>query len=159
MKPGSKKKQYEILIPGQELDQLVFKITKDIWSRIDCTQCGRCCMTLQPMLTDEDHKRLADKLQITIDELRKQYVEYDNSDPDEPDWKMKSTPCPFLKDNKCSVYEARPGNCRDYPYLYGPDFSFRTMGMIGRTFTCPIVFEVFEELKEQLDFLKTSWMI
>jgi hypothetical protein len=38
--------------------------------------------------------------------------------------------------------------------LYEPEFVFRTMGMIGRTFTCPIVYEVMEELKKSLGFSK-----
>ncbi|HXE56344.1 MAG TPA: hypothetical protein VN541_25175 [Tepidisphaeraceae bacterium] len=45
-----------------------------------------------------------------------------------------------------------PANCRGYPYLYEPDFTFRLMGMIERTFTCPIVFEVMEELKRSVRF-------
>lgn len=36
--------------------------------------------------------------------------------------------------------------------MYEPRFSYRTMGMIERTFTCPIVYNVMEELKEELEF-------
>jgi hypothetical protein len=39
-----------------------------------------------------------------------------------------------------NVYEDRPTDCSGYPYLYEPEFMFRTMEMIGRTFTCPIVY-------------------
>lgn len=38
--------------------------------------------------------------------------------------------------------------------MYEPEFVFRTMGMIERTSTCPIVYEVMEELKESLGFAK-----
>jgi hypothetical protein len=69
-------------------------------------------------------------------------------------WRTRVTPCPFLKDNLCSVYEDRPAECSGYPYLYQPDFVFRTVGMIERTFTCPIVYEVMEELKKSLGFSK-----
>jgi hypothetical protein len=65
---------------------------------------------------------------------------------------VASKPCPFLKDNRCTVYEARPEQCRKYPYLYEPEFSSRTLGMIERTFTCPVVYQVFEELKGELPF-------
>jgi Fe-S-cluster containining protein len=68
-------------------------------------------------------------------------------------WQTRTTPCPFLKENLCSVYEDRPADCSGYSYLYQPDFVFRTMGMIERTFTCPIVFEVLEELKKSVRFL------
>ena len=67
-------------------------------------------------------------------------------------WITRTKPCPFLKDNLCSVYEYRPADCSDYPYLYEPEFVSRTLGMIERTFTCPIVYEVMEELKELTGF-------
>ena len=67
-------------------------------------------------------------------------------------WQTRSTPCPFLKDNLCSIYEDRPAECSGYPYLYKPDFVVRTLAMVERTFTCPIVYEVMEELKKSLDF-------
>jgi len=41
---------------------------------------------------------------------------------------------------------------RGYPYLHEPEFTSRTWGMIERTFTCPIVFQVMEELKRKLNF-------
>jgi Fe-S-cluster containining protein len=56
--------------------------------------------------------------------------------------------------SRCSVYEDRPADCSGYPYLYEPEFMFRIMGMIGRTFTCPIVHEVMEELKKSLGWAK-----
>ena len=43
-------------------------------------------------------------------------------------------------------------DCRGYPYLDEPDFAFRTMAMIERTLTCPIVYEVMEELKREVGF-------
>ena len=59
---------------------------------------------------------------------------------------------PFLKDNCCAVYEHRPANCRDYPYVHKPVFTARTFSMIGRLSECPIVFEVWEELKKATGF-------
>lgn len=135
----------------EELDSLVFQIADDVSSKIDCTNCGRCCTKLKPICSEQDQQRLAAGLAIMVEQLREQYLEYDESD-DEPGWRMKNTPCPFLQDKKCIVYENRPDNCRDYPYLHKPDFSYRTWGMIERTFTCLIVFQVMEELKEKLNF-------
>jgi Fe-S-cluster containining protein len=65
---------------------------------------------------------------------------------------MRERPCPFLKDNRCTVHEYRPANCRDYPYLDKPDFTSRTLRMIDRVSECPIVFEVWEELKRATGF-------
>jgi Fe-S-cluster containining protein len=133
-----------------ELDQLVFKITDQVSSTIDCTMCGRCCKELRPALSEDDQKRLAARLDLTIEQFRVKYLQY--NDTDEWEWRTKDSPCPFHKDNKCTVYEDRPQNCRDYPYLHDSGFSYRTKGMIERTFTCPIVFAVMEELKQALEF-------
>jgi Fe-S-cluster containining protein len=59
-----------------------------------------------------------------------------------------------LEGNLCSIYEDRPGDCSDYPHLYKPDFISRTWGTIERTFTCPIVYEVMEEVKKSL---RSEW--
>lgn len=135
----------------EELDQIVFQITEKVWSGIDCTKCGHCCEQLKPILSEKDRLRLAQELRITIDQLQQKYLEYVEDDEDRG-WRITQSPCPFLQKKKCSVYKVRPENCRDYPYLYEPDFTFRTIVMIGRTFTCPIVYQLFEELKGQLDF-------
>ena len=133
-----------------ELDQLVFKIAEQVGSTIDCTMCGRCCKELRPALSEDDQKRLAARLELTVEQFRVKYLQYD--DTEEWKWRMKDSPCCFHEDNKCTIYEDRPQNCRDYPYLHESGFSYRTMGMIERTFTCPIVFTVMQELKEVLKF-------
>jgi Fe-S-cluster containining protein len=56
-----------------------------------------------------------------------------DSDSDNP-WQTRSTPCPFLKNNLCSIYEDLPAECSGYPYLYKPDFVLRTLAMVERTF-------------------------
>ena len=94
------------------------------------------------------------------EQLKEKYLQYD--DEDEKGWRIKMTPCPFHYDNKCTVYDARPQNCGGYPYLHESGFSSRTMGMLERTFTCPIVFNVMEQLKKELafdteDFKEDCW--
>ena len=88
-------------------------------------------------------------------QLIETYLEPTEAHTDNP-WQTRSTPCPFLKDNLCSVYEDRPNDCSGYPYLYEPEFVSRTLAMIERTFTCPIVYRVMEEQKRSLGFLRSS---
>lgn len=135
----------------EQLDALVFKTTDKVWSAVDCTKCGRCCEELKPTLSDKDQEKLADYLKMSVLQLRENYLDVDDSH-DEPEWHIKGTPCPFLENNKCTVYDARPQNCCDYPYLHKPDFTHRTWGMVERTFTCPVVYRVMEELKKKMDF-------
>lgn len=137
-------------LSDDELDELVFRLASQYESEIECTNCGRCCKELKPTVSKEDQQRLADGLGITVKQLKDEYLEYDNDD--EPGWQMKDIPCPFLKNNKCIIYENRPDVCRGYPYLHKAGFSYRTRMMIERTFICPIVFNVMEELKKEIAF-------
>ena len=139
-------------LSDEQIDKLVYDTADAVAANIECTSCGQCCKQLKPTLTAEDQQRLAKKLKVAVQQLQDTYLEYVKSDDEPACWQIKKAPCSFLKDKKCTVYEARPQNCRDYPYLHEPGFSSRTMAMLERTFTCPIVFEVMEKLKEQLAF-------
>lgn len=138
-----------------EVDSRVFETTRRVWAVIDCTACANCCRKLRPTFREEEVDRVARRLGITRQQIIETYLERAEADGDNP-WQTRTTPCPFLKDNFCSIYEDRPADCSRYPYLYEPDFVFRTLEMIGRTFTCPIVYEVMEELKKSLGFLRIS---
>jgi uncharacterized protein len=134
-----------------EIDSRVFEATRRVWAGIDCTKCANCCREVKPGFSEEEVARLARRLAMTREQFSEAYLERTEEGADTP-WTTRTKPCPFLKDNLCSVYEDRPADCSGYPYLYKPDFVTRTMGMIGRTFTCPIVFEVMEELKRSVGF-------
>jgi Fe-S-cluster containining protein len=135
----------------EEIDQHVFVATRRVWAGIDCTKCANCCREVHPTFSEEEVSRLASRLAITREQFIESYLQRSEPYEDNP-WTTRTTPCPFLKDNLCSVYEDRPADCSGYPYLYEPDFRSRTLGMIGRTFTCPIVYEVMEELKKSMGF-------
>lgn len=144
--------KFECDLDECEMDQQVWDATRRVWAGIDCTACSNCCREVKPTFSKEEVNRLALRLGKTPFEFIDTYLE-PNGDDDNP-WQTRTTPCPFLRDNRCSVYEDRPADCKGYPYLYKPEFSSRTMGMIGRTFMCPIVYEVIEELKRSWGFAR-----
>jgi Fe-S-cluster containining protein len=138
-----------------EIDARVFDLTRRVWAGIDCTSCANCCREVKPTFSEEEVGRVARRIGMERQQFIDTYLERADADS-ENTWQTRTTPCSFLKENLCSVYEDRPADCNGYPYLYRPDFVFRTMGMIERTLTCPIVYEVLEELKQSLGFLRTS---
>jgi len=81
-------------IPDKEIDAMVFRIADKIGSTVECTDCGRCCKELKPTLSQKDQERLADKLAMTVEQLREKHLEYDKADG-EPRWQIKVVPCPF----------------------------------------------------------------
>ena len=139
----------------EELDQLVSDIARRVWAGFDCITCANCCKELGRSVTGQEVQRLAAALGLSEEDFRSRYLEgqvgpeEDDEDSDQrrTRWWMRGKPCPLLKDNKCIVYEARPEQCRKYPYLHEPAFSSRTLAMIERTFTCPVVYRVFGELR------------
>ena len=133
-----------------EMDRQVFETTRRVWAGIDCTACANCCREVRPTFNEENVSRLATRLGVPQQQFIDAYLQ--PTDDETNLWEARTTPCPFLKDNRCSVYEDRPADCRGYPYLYEPEFAFRTIAMIERTFTCPIVYEVIEELKQSWGF-------
>lgn len=97
------------------------KIGVDDPFRFQCTMCGKCCINREDILLNpEDLFRIADFLHLTPKEVFKQYCEAYIGDTSrmpivrlKPQGTIKR--CPFLKDRKCSVQEAKPTVCALFP--------------------------------------------
>lgn len=82
-----------------------------------CTGCGKCCTGFPGAvwINDAEIEALANLLNLSIDEFLKKYtrlVDGERSLIEDP----INFDCVFLKDNRCQVYEARPTQCRTYPW-------------------------------------------
>lgn len=144
--------KFECDLDADEMDKQVWETTRRVWAGIDCMACANCCREVRPTFNEEEVSRLAARLGMAQEEFAGTYLER-IEEGDNP-WQTRVTPCPFLKDSLCSVYEYRPSDCKGYPYLYEPEFSSRSIAMISRTFTCPIVFDVIEALKQSWGFTR-----
>lgn len=112
-------------------------------SAIDCLQCARCCRDLGPRIEEKDVERLAKALRMKFVDVVSQYFKVD----EDGDRVFKSMPCPFLADdNYCLVYEARPKACREYPHTDRKRFYQIYNLSVKNAETCPIVYEVLEEI-------------
>ncbi len=69
---------------------------------------------------------------------------------------MNRMPCPFLSDNKCSVYEYRFEGCKEFPALHLPNFKDRLFTTFMHYERCPIIFNVVEQLKDEMEFERDS---
>lgn len=68
---------------------------------------------------------------------------------EDADYVAKSLPCPFLEeDNSCSIYDVRPGDCKNYPYTDSDVFLKRLKTTILNSEYCPAVYFVIEDLKK-----------
>lgn len=137
----------------EEVDQAVHRLYSAISADIDCLECGNCCREVAPSLSWCDVKRLADALGCATKSLVMDHLML----ADQPaKFLFRETACPFLSDNCCTVYEVRPGTCRSYPHLHKDDFVFRLISVVQTSSVCPIVYHVYEQLKEEL-WLQPRW--
>jgi len=109
-------------LPIGEIDSLVHEHYREIASHIDCRQCANCCRVARPILKSRDINRLSARLGIGEDKFREEYLE---KDEDDEGYSFRSSPCAFLKENRCTVYPQRPDDCRSFPHLRKKDFVFR----------------------------------
>lgn len=117
------------------------------FEQIDCLQCARCCKRYSPRFKMPDIKRISKTLQLTETDFINKYLRYD----EDGDYVAVSAPCPFLgDDNKCSVYEDRPSDCKRFPYT-DEDVILKRPQLTQKNSTfCPIVVSVLEGLMEKL---------
>ena len=59
-------------------------------------------------------------------------------------------PCPFLKNKICLNYDHRPKDCKSYPHMHKDEIITRLWGIIDNYSICPIVFNVYEQMKFKL---------
>lgn len=88
--------------------------------RFECTQCGKCCTKrgkhAHVYVSEEEIRALADVLGITVRRFRRRYTFVDDYGWDQV--RFEGDTCPFLEvtSNRCKVYEARPVQCRTFPF-------------------------------------------
>jgi len=130
----------------RELDDTIHAIHQKVFDEIDCLECGNCCRSLGPRLTDRDIERISQTFRIKPQEFVSQYLRVD----EDKDYVFREMPCPFLgSDNYCSIYGNRPKACREYPHTDRKKFFQIHALTIKNAETCPAVFEILEHLRKE----------
>lgn len=131
----------------KQLDEKFHRLHDDVFEETDCLACANCCKTTSPIFYNRDVERLAKHLRMKPGDLIDKYLRID----EDQDYVLRQAPCPFLgADNYCSVYEARPNACREYPHTDRKrmeqilDLTYRN------TLVCPAVLEITERLKKMV---------
>lgn len=85
--------------------------------RFQCQGSGKCCVSRGEYgfvyVTLDDRKKLAKYFSLSTAVFTKKYC-----DKEEGIWKLKdfTKACVFLEGKKCKVYEARPMQCKTWPF-------------------------------------------
>ena len=133
-------------------DRRLRRFGEEIEAQIDCTQCANCCRVSEVGITDRDIDKLAKFIGVTREEFLRDSTQSDEAG----DLILRKTEagCVFLKDNLCTVYEARPQNCANFPHLVRGTGSIdsRMWQFVDRAEFCPIVYNWMEKVKEDIGF-------
>jgi uncharacterized protein len=133
---------------SEKLDALVIELNDIIAPQIDCTKCGNCCQTLMINVTNEECSMVSKALQLNETDFKEKYIETSQ----QGDLIINSIPCTFLNEKKCTIYSNRFTECREFPHLHKKGFKQRLFGTLMHYGRCPIIYNVIEHLKMELNF-------
>jgi uncharacterized protein len=130
------------------------RVAEEIESEIDCRACANCCKVAETDVTKRDIERLSRYLGITPRQFILEYTTESAFDQKEPILRRRESGCIFLDGNDCTIYDARPDTCRDFPHLIrgAGSFESRMWQMVDRATYCPIVYNSLEAFKVMVKF-------
>ena len=133
-------------------DRRLRRLGEEIEAKIDCTQCANCCRVTEIGITERDIEKLTKFVGVTHQEFLRDYTQ--RAEDDELILKRSEAGCVFLQGNLCSVYEARPQNCVNFPHLVRGSGSIdsRMWQFVRRVEYCPIVYNWMEAVKDDVGF-------
>jgi uncharacterized protein len=126
------------------------RIAQEIEEQIDCTACASCCRVATTRISERDVEKLAKFLGMKPNQFLRTYTVMTEAEG----LILKRddhTGCVFLSGNLCTVYEARPTTCENFPHLVKGSGSFisRMWEMPDRATYCPIVYNALEAFKDE----------
>jgi hypothetical protein len=131
-----------------QLDEQFLQLHKELFENYDCNQCRNCCKDYSASFEKGELAPVAAFIGMSENEFINKYIleEYG-------DYQMKTKPCFFLKeDGGCTIETCKPASCRDYPFTNQPERLFSLLSLVDSTSVCPVVFEMFERLKQIYKF-------
>lgn len=136
-------------------DRRLRRFGEEIEAEIDCTTCANCCRVTEVGINERDIERLAKFLGLSPQEFLDDFTQ--RAESGELILKRNESGCIFLQKNLCSVYEARPRNCANFPHLVRGEGSIdsRMWQFLDRASYCPIVYNWIELVKQDSGFIKS----
>ena len=129
------------------------RIAQDVEETIDCMQCANCCRVATVRLADRDVEKLSRFLGIKASQFLRDYTEQ-SADEGLILKRTDESGCIFLSGTACTVYEARPHICDNFPHLLKGEGSLlaRMWDFKDRACYCPIVYNTLEAFKAEVKF-------
>lgn len=88
--------------------------------RFKCTECGKCCTGTSGFVwvSEEEIEDMAKTCDLSIKEFKMRYIRNRNNRLALVEKKNSNGDfdCIFLQNKKCKIYQARPKQCRTFPW-------------------------------------------
>jgi Fe-S-cluster containining protein len=129
-------------------------LATDIQQQIDCTTCANCCRHSVVPVQKAEIQNIASHLGAKVEEVIRTCTVPDPEAPASRILRTSPQGCVFLKGNLCTIYEARPKPCRDFPHVAVGTHSLggRPSSLARWAPLCPIVYNAIEAFKHLTGF-------
>jgi Fe-S-cluster containining protein len=129
-------------------------IAAEVQRLIDCTQCANCCRYSIVSVRAGEIARIAAHLGMDEAAVVEHFTAPDAESPRARTLVSGKHGCVFLKDNRCSIYAARPEACRNFPHVAPGTHSLggRLESHCRWAPLCPILYNALEEYKHLVGF-------
>lgn len=140
-------KKLDRIVP-EGFSKIVKEEDEKVWARTDCTTCANCCKTMTPIFTAKDTRRIAAHFDMSTKTFTEKWL---RQEEDTGDWVNRFQPCPFLVNDKCSIYEVRPRDCAEFPHHYKRPFDLYNDTFIQNVDKCPATYRLIAALKKRVE--------
>ena len=133
----------------QELDVQFKQLHEKYFAMYDCSKCRNCCIKLKGTIPENDLKRDAEYLKVTINEFKDKYLD---DKPSNHEYDTKNCPCVFFDGKECILGDCKPESCKNYPHTNKDNRLASMWSIVDNASICPVVYEIIEELKKIYNF-------
>ncbi len=140
-------KKLEETVP-RGFSKIVAQEDAAVWEAVDCTACANCCKTMTPVYTPADIKRIAAHFRMSPKDFFNKWL---MKEEDTGSVVNVTQPCPFLVEDKCSIYPVRPRDCAEFPHHNKRPFDQYSETFIQNVHRCPATFHLVERLKNRVE--------
>ena len=131
------------MVDEKSVDEAFHELHHDIFMSYDCSSCRNCCRKFKGVFSVSELEKAAADLKLTPDQFSDKYLE-DGSN-------AKGLPCALLGKDGCILSEeARPEDCRDFPYTSRDNMSERLNNVLELASVCPPVLEMFHHVRSTI---------
>ena len=129
-------------------------VASEVQKQIDCTVCANCCRHSVVELNRRELECIASHLGISVEAAIRLYTEPDPEALVLRTLRNAAEACVFLSGTLCTIYEARPKACREFPHVAVGTHSLggRPASLDRWAALCPIVYNALEQYKHLTGF-------